>query len=167
MLALLMVYQKLGKKTRPLNFKHISALGRRCGPVPARNSRRLPRQFFPTMAEWAEMLPRCSFENTKGRMDRMIDSFEGTGVDAVIINAAGCGHTSNNTVISSKMTEYRERQEFAANVKDVQEFLDTAGLTANFPADQPLTLVYQDACHLLHGQKISLQPRQLLRQIPE
>ncbi|MEO1134492.1 MAG: (Fe-S)-binding protein, partial [Cyanobacteria bacterium J06639_1] len=32
--------------------------------------------------------------------------------------------------------------------------------------DEPLTLVYQDACHLLHGQNISLQPRQLLRQIP-
>jgi glycolate oxidase iron-sulfur subunit len=27
-------------------------------------------------------------------------------------------------------------------------------------------VVYQDACHLIHGQKISLQPRQLLRQIP-
>ena len=27
-------------------------------------------------------------------------------------------------------------------------------------------MVYQDACHLLHGQKISVQPRQLLRKIP-
>lgn len=26
--------------------------------------------------------------------------------------------------------------------------------------------MYQDACHLLHGQKISVQPRQLLRQLP-
>ena len=31
---------------------------------------------------------------------------------------------------------------------------------------EDLTIVYQDACHLLHGQKISLQPRQLLRKIP-
>ena len=31
---------------------------------------------------------------------------------------------------------------------------------------ETLTLVYQDACHLLHGQKISIQPRQLLKQIP-
>ncbi|MGB3670947.1 MAG: (Fe-S)-binding protein, partial [Phormidesmis sp.] len=30
----------------------------------------------------------------------------------------------------------------------------------------PLVTVYQDACHLLHGQKISRQPRQLLTQIP-
>jgi glycolate oxidase iron-sulfur subunit len=27
-------------------------------------------------------------------------------------------------------------------------------------------MVYQDACHMLHGQKISVQPRQLLRKIP-
>lgn len=27
-------------------------------------------------------------------------------------------------------------------------------------------MVYQDACHLIHGQKISLQPRQLIAQIP-
>ena len=64
---------------------------------------------------------------------------------------------------------YREKgKEFAAQVKDVQEFLATAGLTTELSplSDKPLTLVYQDACHLLHGQKISLQPRLLLQQIP-
>jgi glycolate oxidase iron-sulfur subunit len=34
-------------------------------------------------------------------------------------------------------------------------------------SEGPLTVVYQDACHLIHGQKISLQPRQLLKQIPQ
>ena len=42
------------------------------------------------------------------------------------------------------------------------------GLTAKLSPlkDGELTMVYQDACHLLHGQKISVQPRQLLQQIP-
>ncbi|HBB31545.1 MAG TPA: glycolate oxidase [Cyanobacteria bacterium UBA8803] len=101
---------------------------------------------------------------------QMIDSFAGTGVDAVIINAAGCGHTLKEYEhILEDDPEYREKaKEFAAKVKDVQEFLAEVGLTAKFSplADEPLTMVYQDACHLLHGQKISLQPRQLLRQIP-
>ena len=50
----------------------------------------------------------------------------------------------------------------------MQEFLDGVSLTAKlFPLQaEPLTLVYQDACHMLHGQKISLQPRRLLKQIP-
>lgn len=102
---------------------------------------------------------------------QMIDAFENTNVDAIIINAAGCGHTLKEYGhILEDDADYREKaQEFAAKVKDVQEFLATAGLTAKLSplADKPLTIVYQDACHLLHGQKISVQPRQLLRQIPE
>lgn len=102
---------------------------------------------------------------------QMIDAFENTDVDAIIINAAGCGHTLKEYGhILEDDAEYREKaNKFAAKVKDVQEFLATAGLTAKLSpiSDQPLTIVYQDACHLLHGQKISVQPRQLLRQIPD
>ena len=102
---------------------------------------------------------------------QMIDSFAGTEVDAVIINAAGCGHTLKEYGhILENDPEYKEKaQEFASIVKDVQEFLVTVGLTAKLSpiTDETLTLVYQDACHLLHGQKISVQPRQLLKQIPQ
>ena len=101
---------------------------------------------------------------------QMIDSFEGTGVDAIIINAAGCGHTLKEYGhILEDDPEYREKaKEFAAKVKDVQEFLMEVELTAKLSplTDSELTMVYQDACHLLHGQKISLQPRQLLQKIP-
>jgi glycolate oxidase iron-sulfur subunit len=101
---------------------------------------------------------------------QMIDSFEGTGVDYVIINAAGCGHTLKEYGhILEDDPEYRDKaREFAAKVRDVQEFLADVGLTAKLSplTDGDLTMVYQDACHLLHGQKISVQPRQLLRQIP-
>ncbi len=101
---------------------------------------------------------------------QMIDSFAGTGVDYVIINAAGCGHTLKEYGhILADDPEYREKaQEFAAKVRDAQEFLVDVGLTAKLSplGDKPLSLVYQDACHLLHGQKISVQPRQLLKQIP-
>ena len=100
----------------------------------------------------------------------MIDSFEETGVDAVIINAAGCGHTLKEYGhILADDAEYQEKaQAFASKVKDVQEFLANVGLTAKLSPliDGELKIVYQDACHLLHGQKISLQPRQLLQQIP-
>ena len=109
-------------------------------------------------------------EQAKSLARQMIDSFENTGVDFVIINAAGCGHTLKEYGhILADDAEYREKAEaFAANVKDIQEFLISAGITAklNRLTDRDLTIVYQDACHLLHGQKISLQPRQLLQQIP-
>ncbi|PSO55545.1 MAG: glycolate oxidase [Cyanobacteria bacterium QH_8_48_120] len=101
---------------------------------------------------------------------QMIDSFEGTDVDTVIINAAGCGHTLKEYAhILQDDPEYSEKaQKFTAKVKDVQEFLAEVGLTAELSplTDGELPVVYQDACHLLHGQQISLQPRQLLQQIP-
>jgi glycolate oxidase iron-sulfur subunit len=100
----------------------------------------------------------------------MIDTFAAAEVDYVIINAAGCGHTLKEYGhILQDDPAYRDRAErFSAQVRDVQEFLCEVGLTAPLHplTEEPLTLVYQDACHLLHGQKISLQPRQLLKQIP-
>lgn len=101
---------------------------------------------------------------------QMIDSFEGTDVDYIIINAAGCGHTLKEYHhILENDPEYREKaKQFVAKVRDIQEFLAEVGLTAKLSkiTEEDLTIVYQDACHLLHGQKISLQPRQLLKQIP-
>jgi glycolate oxidase iron-sulfur subunit len=101
---------------------------------------------------------------------QMIDVFADTQVDAIIINAAGCGHTLKeyHHILQDDPLYRSKAQEFVQKVKDIQEFLGTVGLTARLQPlqDEPLTIVYQDACHLLHGQQISLQPRQLLRQIP-
>ena len=101
---------------------------------------------------------------------QMIDAFAGTDIDYIIINAAGCGHTLKEYGhILQDDEAYRDRaQAFSTNVRDVQEFLAEVGLTAELHplTEGPLPLVYQDACHLLHGQKISIQPRQVLKQIP-
>lgn len=109
-------------------------------------------------------------EQAQALARQMIAAFEDTEVDYIIINAAGCGHTLKEYGhILQDDPEYRDRaQAFSAKVRDVQEFLAAVGLTAELHplTDGPLPLVYQDACHLLHGQKISIQPRQLLKQIP-
>ena len=70
---------------------------------------------------------------------------------------------------------------FAASVADIQEFLARVGLAPAFQASlqplrhadgepasagRPLVLAYHDACHMIHGQGISRQPRELLRRIP-
>ncbi|MDB9308499.1 heterodisulfide reductase-related iron-sulfur binding cluster [Aphanizomenon sp. CS-733/32] len=109
-------------------------------------------------------------EQAKTLARQMIDSFADTNVDFVIINAAGCGHTLKEYGhILADDPEYAEKAKvFAAKVKDSQEFLFNVGLTAKLSplTEKNINLVYQDACHLLHGQKISVQPRQLLKQIP-
>lgn len=101
---------------------------------------------------------------------QMIDTFSEWDLDAVIINASGCGHTLKEYghLLADDPNYAKSAQAFAENVKDVQEFLADVALTTPLHSlqSEPLTLVYQDACHMIHGQKISLQPRQLLRQIP-
>ena len=101
---------------------------------------------------------------------QMIDSFAETEVDFIIINAAGCGHTLKeyHHILADDPIYAEKAKAFVAKVRDVQEFLMETGLTVPLSAiaNENLTIVYQDACHLLHGQKISLQPRQLLAKIP-
>ncbi len=109
-------------------------------------------------------------EQAKEMARQMIDSFENSSVDFIIINAAGCGHTLKEYGhILQDDPNYRDKaKQFSSRVRDVQEFLHDVGLTTKLSplTEQSLTVVYQDACHLLHGQKISLQPRRLLQKIP-
>ncbi|QIZ73391.1 (Fe-S)-binding protein [Oxynema aestuarii] len=109
-------------------------------------------------------------EQARAIARQTIEAFAGTDVDFIIINAAGCGHTLKEYGhILRDDPAYRDRAiAFSQKVRDVHEFLAEVGLSAPLSpvSDRPLTLVYQDACHLLHGQKISAQPRQVLRQIP-
>ncbi len=107
---------------------------------------------------------------TQDMARQTIDTFEAAQVEYVIINASGCGHTLKDYgEILKDDPNYAERAiAFSQQVKDVQEFLAEVGLTAPLHPlqEEPLALVYQDACHMIHGQKITMQPRQLLRQIP-
>ncbi len=101
---------------------------------------------------------------------QMIDSFTDTNVDTIIINAAGCGHTLKEYghILENDPEYCTKAKNFSEKVKDIQEFLSSIELTPKLSplSEQELNIVYQDACHLLHGQKISLQPRQLLKKIP-
>ena len=57
------------------------------------------------------------------------------------------------------------REEFAAKVRDVSEFLDALGLIQP-PGEIRVKATYHDACHLAHAQKVKEQPRNLLKKIP-
>jgi glycolate oxidase iron-sulfur subunit len=86
-----------------------------------------------------------------------------SGYDRVVVTAAGCG---------SAMREYgellgtSEAHAFAERVRDVTELLAELPAPASQGDGLPRRLVYQDACHLRHGQGVSEQPRNLLRELP-
>jgi glycolate oxidase iron-sulfur subunit len=97
-----------------------------------------------------------------------IDAFEKAQVDAVIINAAGCGsNVKEYGHLLRDDPEYAERAKaFAAKCRDVSEFLAELEPRATCHA-LPLRVAYHDACHLQHAQGIRLQPRTVLGRIPQ
>jgi glycolate oxidase iron-sulfur subunit len=97
-----------------------------------------------------------------------IDAFEKAQVDAVIINAAGCGsNVKEYGHLLRDDSEYAERAKvFAAKCRDVSEFLAELEPRATRHAI-PLRVAYHDACHLQHAQGIRSQPRTVLGRIPQ
>ena len=96
-----------------------------------------------------------------------IDAFLGANLDAVIVNAAGCGAAMKEYGhLLHDDPAYAERaQIFSRSVKDISEFLAELGAVTP-PHRVELTVTYQDPCHLAHGQKVRAQPRELLKAIP-
>jgi glycolate oxidase iron-sulfur subunit len=101
---------------------------------------------------------------------RMIDLFPPSRYDAIISNAGGCGsHLRHYGPLLADDPAYRERAHaWDRKLKDVHEWLVEIGARRPeaSPFDSPVSLTYHESCHLVHGQKISKQPRELLRMIP-
>ncbi|GLY00605.1 MULTISPECIES: heterodisulfide reductase-related iron-sulfur binding cluster [Actinoplanes] len=104
----------------------------------------------------------------QGFARRLIDLFEMTAMDYIVINAAGCGSSLKEYgELLADDPEYAERAaRFAARVRDLAEILVELGPVAR-RHPLPVTVAYHDACHLAHAQGIRAQPRQLLAGIPE
>jgi Fe-S oxidoreductase len=89
-------------------------------------------------------------------------AFLGRGLDAIVVNSAGCGST---------MKEYGEivggpaAEEFARLTRDVNEFLAAIDLAPpTHRVERVVTL--QESCHLVHAQRIREAPRKLLAMLP-
>jgi glycolate oxidase iron-sulfur subunit len=97
------------------------------------------------------------------RAQATIDAFEALGdLDYVVVNAAGCGAAMKEY---GELLETDQARAFAAKVRDVSELLaDVRPRAARAPLQ--LRVVYHDACHLGHAQRVRAQPRALLSGIP-
>jgi glycolate oxidase iron-sulfur subunit len=125
---------------------------------------------------------------------RTIEVFEAAGVDAIVVNSAGCGSAMKeyerlfghldesgggpdvsrgvSPDVSPALAGQVEGASWtsraaalSALVRDLTEFLAELGTVApRHPV--PVKAAYHDACHLGHAQRITRQPRELLREIP-
>jgi glycolate oxidase iron-sulfur subunit len=102
-------------------------------------------------------------EEARACARRNIAVFENENLDAIIINAAGCGSTLKEYGhLLHDDPEWAQRAKvFSAKVKDLTEVLETF---EGEDLKSPLT-TYHDACHLAHAQRITKQPRALVRSV--
>ncbi|MFN7996312.1 MAG: heterodisulfide reductase-related iron-sulfur binding cluster [Bryobacteraceae bacterium] len=106
-------------------------------------------------------------EEARALARKNIDVLLDGNFDAILTNAAGCGSTLKEYgELLEDDPEYAERaRQFSARMQDVTEFLASMELSRDMHS-LPLTVTYQDSCHLAHGQKIRSAPRKLLESIP-
>jgi len=90
---------------------------------------------------------------------------EGEGLDAIVINASGCGTTVKDYGFlfrdDPELTD--KAAKVSALARDVTEFIAEIGLQAPV-APTGARVAYHSACSLQHGQRVTRLPRDLLKQ---
>ncbi|MFN8535236.1 MAG: heterodisulfide reductase-related iron-sulfur binding cluster [Dehalococcoidia bacterium] len=89
------------------------------------------------------------------------------GADRIVVNAAGCGSSMKEygTLLADDRRWAGRAARFSAKVRDVSEILAELEPIATYQP-LPLSVAYQDACHLQHAQGVRLQPRAVLGRVP-
>jgi len=116
----------------------------------------------------------------------IIELFDRDDLDFIVLNSAGCGaYMKEYAHVFADDPQWAARaKRVSSKVRDLTEFLVETGYWPTKPArrvfslkknapDKELTgsltgkrITYHDACHLVHTQKISQQPRDLIKAIP-
>ncbi|HXF50709.1 MAG TPA: heterodisulfide reductase-related iron-sulfur binding cluster, partial [Dehalococcoidia bacterium] len=105
-------------------------------------------------------------ETARACARRVIDAFDATGAEAIVVNAAGCGAAMKEYghLLQDDPAYASRADAFAGRVRDAIEFIAAHELPPLRPV--AATVTYQDSCHLAHAQGIRDAPRRLLRAIP-
>jgi glycolate oxidase iron-sulfur subunit len=109
------------------------------------------------------------WEMAQGLARKQLDQFPPDSFDAIITNAAGCGsHLKHYEKLLHDDPVYVDRaRAWDHKVKDIHEWLGEIGVKAPSGGSlPPQNVTYHEACHLCHGQKITSQPRAILKAIP-
>jgi glycolate oxidase iron-sulfur subunit len=98
---------------------------------------------------------------------KLISTFENEDLDYIILNSAGCGaYMKEYTDLFADDPEYSETaREFSKKIRDISELFVEHGWTKPKKVDN-LRVTYHEACHLVHTQKVSKEPREIISEIP-
>jgi glycolate oxidase iron-sulfur subunit len=93
-----------------------------------------------------------------------LHELEEAGLDAIVVNASGCGTTVKDYghFLSGDPDGAPAARRVAALARDVSEVVRDIGLQAA-TASMPWRVAYHDPCSMQHGQRVTHEPRDLLR----
>jgi glycolate oxidase iron-sulfur subunit len=101
----------------------------------------------------------------RANLDAWSREIDGEGLDAIVINASGCGTTVKDYgfMFRTEPEAWRVKAERIAGLAvDITEYLTRIGYAPTRPAPG-LKVAYHSACSLQHGQQITNEPKVLLR----
>ncbi len=116
-----------------------------------------------------------SLAAVRNNVDAWMREVDGAGLDAIVINASGCGTTVKDYGYMLRQDpDYADQSaRISALARDVTEVMDELGLMPP-AAETGLAVAYHSACSMQHGQAVNAAPRKLLaaagftvREVPE
>jgi len=107
------------------------------------------------------------FEAARNLARKNIDAMYGLDVDAIVTDCATCGSfiKEYGELLAEDPLYADKAKAVSAKMKDISEFLTSIQLNDQM-GDVKSKITYHDPCHLVRFQKVSAQPRKLLKSIP-
>ena len=105
----------------------------------------------------------AALESARRNIDAWMAEIEKGGLDAIIITASGCGTTIKDYhhMLKGDPAYAEKAKTISALACDISEYLDRIELPQQPARD--MVVAYHSACSLQHGQKVTVQPKSLLR----
>jgi glycolate oxidase iron-sulfur subunit len=108
---------------------------------------------------------RPALRSARADIDAWTRELEGPGLDAVVVNASGCGTTVKDYgfMLREDPAYADKAARISAIARDITEVMTELGL---MPAvvDTDLVVAYHSACSMQHGQRVTAEPKALLSQ---
>jgi glycolate oxidase iron-sulfur subunit len=106
---------------------------------------------------------RPALRDARANVDAWWRELEGAGLDAVVINASGCGTTVKDYgfMLREEPAYAAKAARISAITKDITELMSEIGLMPPL-REVDLVVAYHSACSMQHGQQIQIQPKLLL-----
>jgi len=107
---------------------------------------------------------RPALASVKACIEAWSREIEGEGLDAIVVNASGCGTTVKDYgfLLRDDPAWAEKAARISALARDITEIVAELGLLPAALEGQP-SVAYHSACSMQHGQKLDTLPRELLR----